>query len=78
MAPTRNDSAAVNILRHIKLVGNVRRADSQHAMATTTTNVTIHAANNKPGFLWENFNVGSWNKNRATTPNVKSNWPYSR
>lgn len=73
MAPTRNDSATVNILKHIKFVGNVRRADSQHAMAITTTNVTIHAANTKPGFCWENLCVGSWNTNNATMPNVKSN-----
>ena len=57
----------------MKFVGNFLRADSQHAILTTITNVTIQAPKTKGGFLLIKRPVGSWNKNRATMPNVKIN-----
>lgn len=60
VTPRRNDWAAVNIPKKMKLVGNVRRTPSQQAMHIIVTNSTPRATHTSHPFRCAKFFVPSW------------------
>lgn len=76
--PNINDWANVNSAKNIKFMGEVRRTDSQQAIAIIVTTSTARATQNSSLCLERNNFVPWWKVHKQMKANDTVNWAWNK